>query len=270
MSQETARADITKKTVVYRIPGVDSVTIRRDVEYRTTDAGVLTMDLYYPPGWKTGARIPAVVIVAGYPDVGFERMLGCKFKDMGSPVSWAQLMAASGLLAITYTNRDPAADCYALLEHLRANAEPLGINVDRMAVWASSGNVPLALSLLMRESPEDLKCAVLYYGLMLDLDGSTNVAEAAKQFRFVNPCAGKSVDDFPEDLPMFIVRAGQDNPGLNEALDRFVVKALNRNLPITFVNYPAAPHAFDLLLDSENSREIVRQTLAFLRLHLSA
>ena len=67
---------------------------------------------------------------------------------------------------------------------------------------------------------------------------------------------------------MFIVRAGQDNPGLNEALDRFVVRALNRNLPITLVNYPAAPHAFDLLLDSEGSREVVRQTLAFLRFQL--
>jgi len=111
---------------------------------------------------------------------------------------------------------------------------------------------------------------VLLYGLMLDLDGSTNVAEAAKQFRFVNPCAGKSVDDLPKDVPMFIVRAGQDNPGLNEALDRFMAKSLDRNLPITFVNYPAAPHAFDLLLDSESSREIVRQTLAFLRFHLSA
>jgi dienelactone hydrolase len=270
MSQETARADIAKKTAVYRIPGVDSVTIRRDVEYRTTDAGILTMDLYYPPDWNTGARIPAVVVVAGYPDVGFERMLGCKFKDMGSSVSWAQLMAASGLVAITYTNREPAADCYALLEHLRANAAALGIAGDRMAVWASSGNVPLALSVLMRESPKYLKCAVLYYGLMLDLDGSTNVAEAAKQFRFANPCVGKSVDDLPEDLPMFIVRAGQDNPGLNEALDRFVAKSLNRNLPITFVNYPAAPHAFDLLLDSERSREIIRQTLTFLRFHLSA
>ena len=49
MSQETERHEITKKRVVYQIPGMDRVTIRRDVEYRVSDAGALTMDLYYPP-----------------------------------------------------------------------------------------------------------------------------------------------------------------------------------------------------------------------------
>ena len=72
MSEETRQNDISKKKVVYEMPGMDAVTIRRDVEYRETDAGALTMDIYYPPDWKSGARTPAVVIVAGYPDLGFE------------------------------------------------------------------------------------------------------------------------------------------------------------------------------------------------------
>jgi hypothetical protein len=58
-------------------------------------------------------------------------------------------------------------------------------------------------------------------------------------------------------------------PHLNEALDRFVDDALARNLPITVVNHAAAPHAFDLFHDSDLSREIIRQWLAFLRFHLS-
>jgi hypothetical protein len=57
-------------------------------------------------------------------------------------------------------------------------------------------------------------------------------------------------------------------PGLNEALDRFVAKALPCNLPITFVNHPMAPHAFDLFDDSDTSREIIRRILAFLQFHL--
>lgn len=99
---------------------------------------------------------------------------------------------------------------------------------------------------------------------------SIGVAEAAKQFGFVNPCAGKSVDDLLQDVPLFIVRAGQDQfPHLNEMIDRFVARALARNLPVTVVNHAAAPHAFDLMHDSETSREIIRQMLAFMRFHLS-
>jgi acetyl esterase/lipase len=197
-------------------------------------------------------------------------MLGCKLKEMESYISWAKLTAASGLAAITYTNREPAADIEALIQYLRQNAAAMGIDGNRIGVWACSGNVPMALSVLMQEANDYLKCAVLCYGLMLDLEGSTSVAEAAKMFGFVNPCAGKTVDDLPKDLPLFIVRAGQDNPQLNETIDRFVVKALSCNLPVTFANHHAAPHAFDVLHDSEASREIIRQILAFMRFHLLA
>lgn len=270
MSQDTQRPDISKKVVVYRTPGMDAVTVRRDVEYRATDAGTLTMDIYYPPESNAGSRIPAVIFVAGYPDAGFQRILGCRFKEMGSSISWGQLTAASGLAAITYTNQEPAIDIHALLEYVRQNADALGIDDNRLGLWACSGNVPNALSVLMREDGEYLKCAVLCYGLMLDLEGSAIVAEAAKTWGFVNPCAGKSVDDLPKDTPLFIVRAGRDEfPHLNETIDRFLVEALSYNLPITFANHAAAPHAFDLTHDSETSREIIRQILAFMRFHLN-
>jgi acetyl esterase/lipase len=113
---------------------------------------------------------------------------------------------------------------------------------------------------------DGVKCAALCYPFLLDLDGATAVADAAKAFGFVNPGAGQSVDDLPKDVPLFIARAGKDQtPRLNETLDRFVAAALAANLPITVVNHPTAPHAFDLYDDSEASREIVRQVLAFLR-----
>jgi hypothetical protein len=138
-------------------------------------------------------------------------------------------------------------------------------------VWACSGNVPNALSLLTEDASAYLKCAVLCYGYMLDLDGSTQVADAARQFGFVNPCAGKSMDDIALDIPLFVARAGRDEmPGLNPALDRFLVTALSRNLPITFANHSRAPHAFDLFHDSAISREIIRQLLGFLKTYLFA
>lgn len=270
MSQETHGYDMTKKRVVYQLPGVDAVTIRRDVEYRVTDAEALTMDIYYPPDSKSGARISTIVFVNGYPDPGFQKIIGCKLKDMGSYISWGQLTAASGMVAITYTTgKEPAADIHALLQYIRQKAAVLGIDENRIGVWACSGNVPNALSVLMQEDRDYFKCAVLCYGLMLDLEGSTNVADAARQWGFVNPCSGKSVADLPQDLPLFIVRAGQDEtPHLNETMDRFLSKMLTCNLPITFVNHPTAPHAFDLMHDSETTREIIRQILAFMRFHL--
>lgn len=269
MSQDTEQGHVSKKRVVYTMPGMDGVTVRRDDVYRVTDEGALTMDLYYPPDAKSGARLPAVVVVAGFPDPGVQKHVGCKFKEMGSSVSWGQLVAASGMVAITYTNREPAADVDALLQHVRQNATSLGIDENRIGVWASSGNVPLALSVLMQGSSDYLKCAVLCYGFMLDLDGATGVAEAARQWGFVNRCAGKSVSDLPKDLPLFIVRAGQDQfPHLNDAVDRFVANALTSNLPLTFVNHASGPHSFDLFDDTATSREIIRQILAFMRFHL--
>jgi acetyl esterase/lipase len=271
MSQELPADHPTKKPVVYEIPGMPAATIRRDVEYRTTDAGALTMDLYYPADSSREARLPAVVFVHGYSDagIGMPKVLGWpKFKEWGLCASWGQLAAASGVVAITYTNREPTEDLLALFQHVRHNATALGIDENRIGLYAASGHVPLALFALMHEGRDHLRCAVLSCGYMLDVDGSTGIAEMAKQFGFVNPAQGKSVDDFPKDLPVFIVRASQEQfPHLNDMLDRFVAKALNRNLPITLVNHQG-PHGFEILQDSDASRETIRQILAFLRFHL--
>jgi acetyl esterase/lipase len=75
--------------------------------------------------------------------------------------------------------------------------------------------------------------------------------------------------DFCPEIPMFVVRAGHDEtPGLNVALDGFVTRAIAANRPLTLVNYPEAPHAFDLFLDAPETRRILQQGLEFLRAHL--
>jgi acetyl esterase/lipase len=191
-------------------------------------------------------------------------------KDMGSYVSWAQLVAASGMVAITYTNREPATDVHAALQYMRDHAAALDIDENRIGLWSCSGNVPTALSVLMRKNASGyVRCAVLSYGYMLDAEGATGVADAAGQFGFVNPCAGQSVEDLPHDIPLFLARAGHDQmPRLNETLDRCIAKGLACNLPVTFVNHANGPHAFDLFHDTETSREVVRGMLAFLRFNL--
>jgi hypothetical protein len=258
---------ISRRRVVVTIDGMDAVSIRRDLPYLISDTGRLTMDVYSPADMDRNASVPAVVFVTGFSDRGAEQMIGCKFKEMGAYSSWAQLVAASGLVGITYANEQPDRDAGALLQFLRDHAEEFHVDTTRIGLWSGSGNVPNALAVSMRER---VTCAVLFYPYTLDLDGATDVAGAQAQFRFVNASAGKTIADVPREMPLFIARAGQDQmPGLNAALDRFVAQALSANLPLTVVNHPTGPHAFDLFDDSRTSREIVRQALAFFRFHLS-
>lgn len=68
-----------------------------------------------------------------------------------------------------------------------------------------------------------------------------------------------------------VVRAGRDDfAGLNATIDAFVAHALALNRPVSLVNHDSAPHAFDIADDSDVSREIIRQIIAFLRFHLRA
>jgi dienelactone hydrolase len=269
MSGQPRRHEITLKPVLFELPRMGDVRVHRDVAYAAADGSRLTMDVYLPPDAAPGARPPAVVIVEGYPDSGAEALLGCKLKDMACYGCWARLIGASGLAAVAYTNREPAADLDALLAHLQRHGAELGIDARRLGVLAFSGNVPLALSFLMTKGREPVKSAVLVYGYTLDLDGATGVAEAAAQWGFANPAAGKSVADLPRDLPLLIVRAGKDETAkLNEGIDAFVASALALNRPLTLVNHSTGPHAFDLLDDSAATRDAVRTALSFLQTHL--
>jgi len=171
-------------------------------------------------------------------------------------------VASFGMVAVTYAPQEPDRDAVGVIRQVRAEAGLLGIDASRLGIWACSGHVPVALSLLM-SGEAGLRCAALLYGYMLD------AAEAAAQFRFVNASAGRSVDDLPRDLPLLIVRAGRDEmPGLNAGIDAFVAQALRANLPLTLINHHTAPHAFDIGEDTDASRLTVMRTLAFLQLNL--
>jgi len=264
------RHEIATKKVVYEIAGADEVTVRLDVPYRDSADRALGMDIYYPPGASDRARLPAMVFALGFSDEGARTRIGCAAKEMESYICWARLAAMSGIAAVAYTtSTDPAADLAAVLQRIQADAAALRIDETRVALWSCSGHGPTALSMLMHGAMARPACAVLYYPYTLDLDGSTGVADAGRTFGFKTPCAGRSVSDLLPDVPTYIARAGLDAmPSLNTALDRFVAAALACNLPITVVNHSTGPHAFDLMDDGECARAIIRQTLAFLQMHL--
>ena len=227
------------------------------------------MDVYSPADAAAGTRLPAVVLVAGYNDVGYEKMLRLQVQGDGD----VGLVGAADRGVRTGRDRlhepEPAADLDALLQHVRDNAAVArhrrAAAIGCLGLLGQRAARPVGVD-AARTAADYLRCGALLYGYMLDLDGATGVAEAAQMFRFTNPNAGRSVDDLPPDLPLFIVRAGQEQFAGPERLDRsFRGRARSRNRPITVVNHATGLHAFDLLQDSEASREIIRQVLGFLR-----
>jgi len=259
--REAIMREIAKKTAVYTLPGMDDVV----VESLTYNTGYeeLAMDVYYPPPAMGIARPPVAVVVFGYPDPPGA------IRRYGPMTSWARLIAASGVACVIYATNECAENIHAVVRHIRANAESLSVDGGRIGLWAASASGCVALSALMRDGA--LKCAALLCGFTMDLDGSTRFADAAKEYLFVNACAGKSADDLPDSVPMLFVRAGREQfPGVNEAMDAVVARAVARNLPVTLVNHATGVHGFDIYEDNDLSREMIRRVLAFLTFHLGA
>jgi hypothetical protein len=261
--------DIFTRRVCLQFDAMNAVTVRRDLAYgRAADR--LSMDIYDPPG-ERDVRSPVVILVAGYPGATDLRPTRLSHKEIGWTVSMCQLIALSGIAAIAYTNRDPVADLHSLLEDLHERARSFRIDPERLGIMAVSGNVPTALTTIMQDAQRSPVCAVFGYGFLLDLDAATDVADAARQFGFANPCVGRTVADLRRHVPLLITRAGRDRfAAANVSIDRFMRHGLSENLPITFVNHAEGPHAFDLVDDSRTSRTILRLTLRFLQDHLIA
>lgn len=270
-------ADLFTVPVVYTIPHMERVRVRRDLVYKTVGDAELKADLYYPP--EGGANpCPAVIFVhgEGRPDV-MERA-----KDWGQYVSWGQLAASTGLVGITFTHRsvegltklaEAAGDVQDLIQHVRDHADLLGIDAERICIWTCSAGGPVGLYAALDERADYVRCIVSYYAFM-DLQhlqgwiGQPIQPEVSSE-RLWEFSPLRRMQANPKVPPMFIVRAGRDQvPQLNESIDRFLAEALSRNVPLWLANAPEAPHAFDIREATSWSRDLIQQTLGFMRTHL--
>lgn len=238
-AENVAAQDIIKRPVVYRLPAMETVIVKKDVVYKTVDGVSLKMDVYYPPQMGKSDKLPLVIFNNG---VG-----ALEIPQWRVYQDWARLAAASGLIAVNYQSRPNAAfkDSEDLLEYLRQNAGALQIDENRIGLWTCSANVNVGLPLVMQANHPYIRCAVIYYGMA-------------------------NVQTFRQKLPLLVVRAGQDSYALNRAIDEFVKNALARELNLEFINYLEGQHAFDILDDNDRSRKIIKQTLDFLATHLTA
>ena len=256
--------------VVVSQPGMDRVIYHRNIRYTQSDDPEILMDIYRPPNSRAGERRGAVLFIHGGTD------LRARPKDWGSYQSWGRLVAASGLVGVTFTHHlgfpqtrldAGAADVAAAIDFVRRNAAQYGIDPDRICLAAFSAGGPM-LARYMAGAPEHIRCLAGYYTFM-DIRQS-DVHRAAEQAPTIEAHSNiLKVAPPGRKTPMLLVRAGKDEiPTLLDSQDRFVTAALNANYPLTLANHPEAPHGFENKLDDHRTHEIIEQTLDFFARHL--
>jgi hypothetical protein len=261
----------TELSVVYKVPGMDDVIIKQEIEYFAEQETRLTVDMYYPPGFQFDSNIPAVLVVFGYSNNAAKKLVGSHLKDWSWYRSWGRLIGASGMIALIYETDFPEKDLNTLLEFLQDRADEFYIDRNRLGVYSCSANVPTALVNCMDETKKYFRCAVFYYGylLMTDQKNILEIESVAEKFGFSAPKLDPAVK-LRDDLPLLIVRVGKETtPYLNSSIDHFISKAVSQNLQINFINYAEGQHGFDAYDDNDQSREIIKETIDFWKFYLS-
>lgn len=267
---------VTEARVVYAVPGMDAADVRRDLVYKAVDDTALAMDVYLPAGLAADERRGAVVFVHGGPLPPGRSALPAgipKPKNWGTFESYGELVAASGLVAVTFNHRyaslaafdDSAADVAAAIDFVRARAGELHVDPDRLALWVFSGAGP-HLSHVLRERPAYVRCLVAFYPV-LDF-----AAFAAMGLGEAPPAVVGKYSPLPHlhdaAPPILLARAGRDLSAINQGIDAFLAAALAHGVAVDFYHHPEGLHGFDVLNDDARSRAIVRHALAFLATHL--
>jgi len=151
-------------------------------------------------------------------------------------------------------------DLSDLLGFLRDKAGSLRIDSGRICLMAFSAGGPLLTETIVRPS-DSVRCIVGFYpylGPPLTLTNEPSRFSALDSLR----SAGK----LP---PMFIAKAGRDQPTLNASIDAFVDQAKTRDVDVRLIEHPEGVHGFDIWNDDDTSREIIRQAVQFMRKYLS-
>ena len=104
-------------------------------------------------------------------------------------------------------------------------------------------------------------CVVLTYA-MLSLGDGDQDARLAPHSALVQARERGTV------FPTLVVRAGRDAKTLNDSIDAFVAAALSKNAPVSLINYPAGDHGFEMLNDTDETRRVIAQSIAWVKARL--
>lgn len=250
--------------IVYRVPGMDAVQVRKDIVYKNAEGNALAMDLYTPSRPANG-KVPVVLLVSG----------GSKTKHWMFFESTARVIAAEGMAAIPFDKHyergsyyETESDLVDAIGFLGREGEALGLDMNRVCVVVYSGGGPL-LSTYLRRGDERLRCVVSVYAFLESNPWgapaeSPQRERALEEFSPIRQMASPST----RKPPMMVIRAGKDNPELNAAIDNFLKQAVASEVEIDFVNHAQGRHGFDYLDDNERSREVLGRMVHFLKARL--
>lgn len=261
--------------VVYQLPHMEQIPVYTDIIYKTIHSKDLKMDIYYPFDRSPDSILPAMIFVRG----GSSQEQVKRMREASQYVSWCQLVAASGLIAVMFEHRsdegftklsEAGSDVNDLFSFIHTHGRDLGINPHALGVWTCSDGSLYGVSAALRGTPTYIRCIIAYYGGMTLLNHKYFhfCSEEEDAARTYSPAYHLGREDPANIPPLFIAKAGKDKAFLNEILDEFVTRANERNIPLTFMNHPMGEHGFDIFNDDARTREIIKATLAFALEHL--
>ena len=257
---------IQQRPVVYTIPGLDDVTIKQNLVYKSDAGADLLMDIYTPAAIDPNTLLPGVIFIHGGP-VATDHPL----KDSGQYRSWGRLAAASDLIGVTFNHNyygpdqlpQSAMNVQDAIAFVRDNAAEFQLDPNRLCLWTCSGGGP-HICFALRHKPAFVRCLVIYYAIM-NVQPVDFLVDALSQAEVEMYSAVSYLQANPPPFPIFLARAGKDHPGLNETIEDFVAQALTYNLDIEVMNYAQGQHGFDILDDDPRSKQIISRTIVFIQ-----
>lgn len=157
-----------------RIDGQEQITV---VSVRYDDDGGFLLDLYYPPSvdldQPAQQPLPVILIPQGF------RAATMESYGLGTPMEqpfmmgWGMFFAMQGTVCVLYDAQDLAAGFTRMIEFLDRHADALGLDLERLGVFGTSGHGALADRETGHELVRDRLDAAVYVhgdqrGLMLN------------------------------------------------------------------------------------------------------
>ena len=245
------------------------IKVTRELVYNPVKDTSQKLDVYQPTSDLSKEKLPLVIFVHG------KTPIQTNPKNWGGYKSWAELIASKGYVAITFTQslatpgrsiEDAGSDLQDALVYIKANHSLYNIDTNRIALLAYSAGVPL-LSGALLHNQNNIKCLAAFYGFM-DIK-NIDMWKSESQTTLLNFSLIDYVNTGKKFPPLFIAKAGKENnKGLNETIDSFMLKANSSNINVTLINHPTGVHGFDTQNNDDRSREVIESMLIFLQYHL--
>jgi len=174
---------------------------------------------------------------------------------------YGSLAAGQGCVGVTVDHRlhhpgaypEAADDVAAAVEQARADPR---VDPDRVALWVFSGGGPLITDWLRAPKPW-LRCVAATYPLLAGFPGFP------ADPRFLPAQAAATT------VPVVLTRVGLENPAIAATVEAFIDAARAGGTPLTIIDVPHGHHSFDIIDDTEESREAVESAFAEVKAHLA-